>query len=207
MELAGDQHICPGVDVCNCGGTYVPVLVTTAGGSVTGNCNVSRPTSLPTFPSAYCTQYTIQPTASNCPTSTTNIPPSSVLTTTTTSAPPPAPTVGIIVCNPISETSGCKTSDVHANSVNATADYMGEQLSTSIFTSSTGNFTRTYRDGGASGRGVTYMMSIGWIPGCKTYASQRPDRPIDPTVEFDWKGLLEDNYYYCKLLCTVAREL
>ena len=41
------------------------------------------------------------------------------------------------------------------------------------------------------------MMSFGWIPGCSTYESQRPDRPIDPTVQFDWEGLLWSTYNDC----------
>ena len=75
---------------------------------------------------------------------------------------------------------------------------MGEQYSASTFTSTSGNFTRTYRDGGASGKGVTYMMSIGWVQGCAEFASQRPDRPIDSGVEFNWEGLLKDTYYNCE---------
>ena len=171
----------PPTSDCDCGGTAAPFLTTTISGTSTTNCD-----------------YTIQPTANSCPPPTTTIPRLPISTTTTPLAQPPAPTVGTLVCNPTSETSGCKTSDVHADSVDATADYMGEQLSTSTFTPSTGNFTRTYREGGAGGSGVTYMMSIGWIPGCTTYASQQADRPIDPAVQFDWEGLLKDTYYNCK---------
>ena len=84
---------------------------------------------------------------------------------------------------------------------------MGEQYDTTTFTHSTANFTRTLRDGGASGSGVTYMMSIGWIPRCTTYASQRADRPIDPAVQFNWQGLLKDTYYKCKSPCVGPHTL
>ena len=138
--------------------------------------------------------YTTQPPTGWSPTTKASPPVSSA-----PPPPPPAPTVGSIVCNPSSYADGCSWSDVHGNWVDSLADYMGQQFTTSVFTSNTGNFTRIMRDGGASGSGVVYFMSVGWIPDCTSQTSEKMDRPLDPNKEFDWQGLLKNNYYDCTL--------
>lgn len=47
---AGDEQGCPGVNYCDCNGVYVGFLSATVSGSASSNCD-----------------YTIQPTANNCP--------------------------------------------------------------------------------------------------------------------------------------------
>ena len=50
---AGDEQGCPGVDYCNCNNVYVGFLAATVNGSVSSNCD-----------------YSIQPTANDCPVNT-----------------------------------------------------------------------------------------------------------------------------------------
>lgn len=113
------------------------------------------------------------------------------------STPPAAPTVGPVVCNPTSYADGCSWSDVHSNWVDSLASYMGEQYPPSDFFPTSSNFTRIMRDGGASGSGVVYFMSVGWINGCTSQKTEKLDRPLDPNKEFDWQGLLKNNFYQC----------
>ena len=81
--------------------------------------------------------------------------------------------------------------------MDATADYTGEQYSSSTFTSASGNFTRIYREGGAGGKGVTYMMmSIGLDIGL--YGVRLAETRSIQWSEFNWEGLLEGTYYNCE---------
>ena len=57
---AGDEQGCPGVDYCNCNEVYVDFLYATVSGSASRNCD-----------------YSIQPTANNCPVNTAVLPASS----------------------------------------------------------------------------------------------------------------------------------
>ena len=170
-------------DYCFCGGgpyappAYAPLLTHTDVSPPVTDCN-----------------YTTQPPPGWNPT----ITPSSsspVLSTTTT--PLPAPTVGSVVCNPLNYTSGCHFSPIQRDWVDSLAEYMGEQFTTSVFTPTSANFTRILRDGGSSGRGVIYLMSVGWIQGCTARTEEKMDRPLDPDVACDWQALLKNNYYSC----------
>ena len=148
--------------------------------------------------------YTTQPPAGWSPTpstplfSSTRLPASSTTSPqVSSSTPQPTPTAGSVVCNPLDYADGCHWSDVQHDWVDSLADYMGQQLTTSVFTPTTSNFTRILRDGGSSGKGVIYLMSVGWIQGCTSQTSEKMDRPLDPNSEFDWQTLLKNNYYQC----------
>ncbi|KAL9099853.1 MAG: hypothetical protein Q9163_004701 [Psora crenata] len=54
--LQGDEQGCANVDYCNCGGTYVGLLTTIVSGTTSKNCD-----------------YTIQPTANDCPINTASV--------------------------------------------------------------------------------------------------------------------------------------
>ncbi|KAL8673195.1 MAG: hypothetical protein Q9168_002387 [Polycauliona sp. 1 TL-2023] len=80
---------CPYTDYCNCGGTPVPYLTSTISGTVTSDCN-----------------YSIQPTASDCPAPTTTPPPELTITA------PPSLSPGTISC-------GKDSPDITSEQVNA----------------------------------------------------------------------------------------
>ena len=181
--IAADQGLPSGTpDYCYC-----------AGGDNAPPANAPLLTHTDVKPPVTDCDYTTQPPTGWSPTTTAS--PSA------SSAPPPSPTptVGSIVCNPVSYSDDCSWSDVHSDYVDSLADYMGQQMSTSVFTSKTGNFTRIARKGAASRSGVVYLMSVGWIPDCTLQTSQKMDRPLNPNKEFDWQGLLKNNYYGCTL--------
>lgn len=110
--------------------------------------------------------------------------------------PPPVPSVGDIQCNPMSYVDGCTIQDVVQDTVYWLADHM--DFGPVPFTPSSKNYTRVFKTGGVGGTGVAYLEGFGWIPGCDTFATQRPDRPIDPNVEFNWQDLLKNCYKNCK---------
>jgi len=69
-------------------------------------------------------------------------------------------------------------------------------------TSSSHNVTQVLREGasgGQGGNGVTYMMNIGWIPGCSTYPSQAAHNPMGKSGDnsVSYTTLIKDTYYKC----------
>jgi hypothetical protein len=118
------------------------------------------------------------------------------------SDPPPAPAEikrGDLYCFTDPKDIKC-WKDVHGDKVNETASEISKWfggLQNNDFTSTTANITQVLRDGGESGKGVTYMMNIGWIPGCEG-PTQKVDLPVpnDDSVKYD--DLLKNPYYECK---------
>ena len=84
--LAGDEQGCPGVDYCDCGGTYTRLQTASVSGTASHNCD-----------------YTLQPTANDCPINTASIASvslASVLSASSVAAlPNPTPT-GTTTCFP-----------------------------------------------------------------------------------------------------------
>jgi hypothetical protein len=64
------------------------------------------------------------------------------------------------------------------------------------------NLTQVFRP---SKKGVTYMMTAGWIPGCKG-DPQNVRNPIPGNKEVYWKELLIRPFYDCKLLRLMIRR-
>lgn len=128
--------------------------------------------------------------------------------TTTTDTPPPAaatPSVGPVACNPYLDSySGC-WNDIHSDSVDSCANAMAAQISPARMTASSKNETQVLREGasgGQGGNGVTYMMNIGWIPGCTVSTSQAADNPLgvsgDSTISYT--TLIRNTYSQCELI-------
>ena len=146
LEIASEQGLPPGShNFCDCGGVTAPVLVTTTAGTASSNCD-----------------YSTQPTSGYNP-----IPPSDRITTTTPSPTKTAePTIGTFVCH---NNQGC-LADVQAGHVDTTSEYFETtELPNGNMTSQSGNVTQVFHPGQ-----VTYVMNVGWIPGCKDFESQDP---------------------------------
>ncbi len=134
-------------------------------------------------------------------------PPPSTTTSTSTSAtsaptPPPTPTQGSIQCNPNQKSYSNCWNDVHLGSVNSCASAMAAQIPNNPMTSASHNVTQVLREGasgGQGGNGITYMMNIGWIPGCSTYASQAADNPAGKSGDSSiiYTQLIKDTFYKC----------
>lgn len=124
------------------------------------------------------------------------------------SPPPSKPTaLGSRVCKPYKNSYSNCWNDIHTGSVEACDSAMQNQIGYSgcTMTSHSSNITQVYREGagysGTGGNGVTYMMNIGWIPGCTQFSSQVCDNPLgksgDNTISFH--TIIKNTYYYCKL--------
>lgn len=90
--------------------------------------------------------------------------------------------------------------DVHKEQVEETADEFPKHFNTmnSVMKPDTRNITQVLRKGGQSGSGVTYMMNIGWIPGCDIVKEQDARNPVPDDQSIGYRVLLTDNYYMCK---------
>ena len=126
---------------------------------------------------------------------------------TKTPVVPAVPTVGPLQCAKYEDAYKKCWHDIHADSVEGCKDAMANQLPGQDVTSASPNITQVYREGasgGEGGNGVTYMMNIGWIPGCKDYDTQAPDNPRghsgDSTVSYG--TLLMKTYNSCELFNT-----
>ncbi|KAL9130925.1 MAG: hypothetical protein Q9217_001028, partial [Psora testacea] len=142
---------------CNCGGVTASLLTTTISGTSTRNCAYK------TVPPG---GYDPRPPP----------PPSS-----TPPPPPPKPTVGPIHCAENRESYSDCWNDVHAGKVESCVNAMRAQLPGRNVNANSPNITQVLRagaSGGEGGKGVTYLMNIGWIPGCDTYKSMVPDNPL-----------------------------
>lgn len=122
--------------------------------------------------------------------------------TPTPPSPPPTPTQGPITCNPNLDSYSKCWNDVHSGSVESCASAMAAQIPNNQMTSSSHNVTQVLREGasgGQGGKGVTYMMNIGWIPGCSTYPSQAADNPMGKSGDssVSYTTLIKDTYYKC----------
>lgn len=109
-----------------------------------------------------------------------------------TTSPPPTATVGPIQCANWQESYKSCWHDVHANKVEACASAMS--IPDGPMTSSSRNITQVYK-------GLpTYMMNIGWIPGCDTFPSMVADNPLghsgDDTISYT--TLIKNTYYQCE---------
>lgn len=118
------------------------------------------------------------------------------ITTSTVSVP--SASVGNVVCNSISGSSSCTWKAVDNSSVIDTAQFLvTDQMPTGPMTSGSPNVTQAYCEngnGGTSCSGVTYLMVIGWNPGCTDFASQDPRDPIAGNTDIGAAGLLESTY-------------
>lgn len=88
-KIAADLGInagCPGINYCDCGGTYVPLLTSTAATALTTNCNYPTQPSVANCPAPSTTA--AAPTTA--PPSTTVLPPTTTAAPTSTAPPPPA---------------------------------------------------------------------------------------------------------------------
>lgn len=144
-------------------------------------------------PSTLRTSSKVPPPSSTSPSSTQ--PPSTQ--PSSTSPVPFSPTAGPIQCIPKPEKIKC-WKDVHKNLVEETANQFWTQLGDdATFTAQTLNRTQCLRKGGESGKGVTYMMNIGWIPKCTLTKSQKADHPIPGNDKVSYTDLLKEPYYKC----------
>lgn len=93
--------------------------------------------------------------------------------------------------------------DVKKEQVDETAETFGEhQLgfldmnnNGGMMRPQTGNVTQVFRP---DKKGVTYMMVIGWRPGCKDQEQLNARNPIPYSEATNWSDLLKNNYYECK---------
>ncbi|MDI1492320.1 MAG: hypothetical protein OHK93_003533 [Ramalina farinacea] len=125
----------------------------------------------------------------------------------TSTAPPQAPatpTAGPIQCAPGNEqTYKSCWHDVHADSVKSCASALANQFTPgNKMTSSSANVTQVLREGasgGQGGNGVTYMMNIGWIPGCTDYQSITIDNPMGVSGDNtrNYNDLIVGTYNFC----------
>ena len=136
--------------------------------------------------------------SSNCdystqPTSGYNPIPVSDRTTTTTTSKTAEPTIGTFVCH---ENQHC-LADVQASHVDTTSQYLETtELPNGNMTSQSGNVTQVFHPGQ-----VTYVMNVGWIPGCTDFESQDPGGSYQRSNHWsiDSGTILTDCYSNCKL--------
>lgn len=142
----------------------------------------------------------------DCGTASYDISPPPKETPSTTSSSTPQITVGPRNC--ISDPGNIKCwKDVHKDKVEETANEFPKQLyslDNMNFDAKTSNKTQVLRAGGQSGSGVTYMMTIGWIPECTIATSQKADYPVPGDESVYFKDLLKNNYYQCELSCFLS---
>lgn len=172
LEIASEQGLPPGShNFCDCGGVTAPVLVTTTAGTASSNCD-----------------YSTQPTSGYNPI------PVSDRTTTTTTSKTAEPTIGTLVCH---TNQGC-LADVQASHVDTTSQlFESTELPNFNLTSQyPGNITQVLRPGQ-----VTYVMNVGWIPGCNDFKSQDPGGTyqLPNHWSLDSGTILIDCYSNCKL--------
>ncbi|KAL9108961.1 MAG: hypothetical protein Q9227_006357 [Pyrenula ochraceoflavens] len=89
--------------------------------------------------------------------------------------------------------------DVHKGKVDDTAAAFADQFgsNTKLMTKSHPNVTQVLRDGGKRGKGVNYMMNVGWIPDCTVTNQQDLENPVPDDQNVSWGDLLKNNYYKC----------
>ena len=175
LEIASEQGLPPGShNFCDCGGVTAPVLVTTTAGTASSNCD-----------------YSTQPTSGYNP-----VPVSdrTTITTPTTTTPSKTaePTIGTFVCH---TNQGC-LADVQASHVATTSQWFeSTELPNGNMTSQSGNVTQVLKPGQ-----VTYVMNIGWIPGCNDFESQDPGGTyqLPNHWSLDSGTILIDCYSNCK---------
>lgn len=124
---------------------------------------------------------------------------------TTTSAAPATPTLGTLTCKPyVTDSFECcsKSWGTPVPSViKQTAGNMVAQFQWGTTVDSTAyNITQTGKVVEKPGKGVQYMMNIGWQNGCTAYSSQYPDNPLgksgDDTISYT--TILEEIASNCK---------
>lgn len=120
----------------------------------------------------------------------------------TPTAPPTKPTIGPLVC---SENGGTKCPWLGSMRLSAVKQIIGFMVANpgQLFHPNTPNITEVWLPGSNQGRGgggFVYLVNIGWIPGCKLYASQVPDNPLgvsgDNTENF--AKIILSTYTDCK---------
>ena len=98
--------------------------------------------------------------------------------------------------------------DVHAESVKKAAagigDFIPNQSGGHRVDSTMKNVTKFYREGHGT-KGVTYMVNIGWIPGCSEYKTMVVDNPQGksgdtPDQSISATDILFNTYDSCKCL-------
>lgn len=72
-----------------------------------------------------------------------------------------------------------------------------------VVDSSTHNFTQLYREGGGK-KGVTYMVNIGWMPGCTDFRTMVADNPQgksgdNPDQSISCTDIFKATYDKCEL--------
>ena len=117
--------------------------------------------------------------------------------------PKPKPERGPNICKLWEDNYDACFKDIHAASVDECASVMFVQLPNGPMTSTSPNVTQVYREhasGGEGGKGVTYMMNIGWIPGCTITDSQPADNPLGKSGDgsISYTDLIKDTYYQCE---------
>ncbi|KAL9129683.1 MAG: hypothetical protein Q9217_001925 [Psora testacea] len=114
---------------------------------------------------------------------------------------PETPQPGPLVCKEYLQEYDKCFNDIHEKLVESCIDAMRAQFpgDGNRVTSSMANITQVLRKGR---KGVTYMMNIGWIPGCTDYESQVADNPQgksgdNPDQSISSSQILRGTYKNC----------